>query len=158
MWAKNWGSDLHWKRSIQKERNCWFTGNFLSWESELQACAEKGTVLLSTSLVWLAAARQKLSLNLAPFLLLNPVQFCSHQTSSFLNPRVQGKCTLKVQGEIFLTLLPPAQKAKLKFPFSEKFFPRINCHRHVKDIMRRAHFWAAGLGEPSGRVCRMANH
>ena len=34
---------------------------------------KKGTVLLSTSLAWLAAAGQKLSLNLAPFLLLNPV-------------------------------------------------------------------------------------
>ena len=40
---------------------------------------KKGTVLLSTTLawlrLWLAAARQKLSLNLAPFLLLNPVLF-----------------------------------------------------------------------------------
>ena len=34
---------------------------------------KKGTVLLSTSLAWLAAVRQKLSLNLTPFLLLNPV-------------------------------------------------------------------------------------
>ena len=34
---------------------------------------KKGTVLLSTSLWWLAATGQKLSLNLAPFLLLNPV-------------------------------------------------------------------------------------
>ena len=38
----------------------------------------KGTVMLSTSLAWpavqwLAAAGQKLSLNLAPFLFLNPV-------------------------------------------------------------------------------------
>ena len=37
---------------------------------------KKGTVLLSTSLVWPAvAAGQKLSLNLAPFLLLNPVHY-----------------------------------------------------------------------------------
>ena len=34
---------------------------------------KKGTVLVSTSLAWPAAAGQKLSLKLAPFLLLNPV-------------------------------------------------------------------------------------
>ena len=34
---------------------------------------KKGTVLLSTSLAWLAAASQKLSLNLEPFIFLNPV-------------------------------------------------------------------------------------
>ena len=40
---------------------------------KVQSCAEKGTVLLSTSLAWPAAAGPKLSLNLAPILLLNPV-------------------------------------------------------------------------------------
>ena len=43
----------------------------------LQVCAEKRTVLLSTSLAWQVVAGcsgQKLSLNLAPCLFLNPVQ------------------------------------------------------------------------------------
>ena len=38
---------------------------------------KKGTVLLSTSLAWLAAAGQKLSRNLARFILLNPVHYSS---------------------------------------------------------------------------------
>ena len=60
----------------------------------VQACAKKGTVLLSTSLawpLWLAAARQKLSLNLAPFLLLNPVHvlLCSTELGKQVCPRLR---------------------------------------------------------------------
>ena len=40
---------------------------------EYRPVQKKGTVLLSTSLAWPAEARQKLSLNLTPFLLLSPV-------------------------------------------------------------------------------------
>ena len=50
--------------------------NFFCMVDVYRVVQKKETVLLSTSLacqLWLAAAEQKLSLNLAPFLLLDPV-------------------------------------------------------------------------------------
>ena len=62
-------------RPLPKPVRSSFVKKLFASKSNYRVVQKKGTVLLSTSLAWLAAAGQKLPLNFAPFLLPCAVHF-----------------------------------------------------------------------------------
>ena len=82
---------------------------------------KKRTVLLSTSLGWLTAAGQKLSLNLAPFLLLNPVHCLLWQKDVDCQTRISWSRRRLLCAHCYVSKPPSLSQSVLLFATSLLF-------------------------------------